>query len=391
MTRLAPWTGTLALLLLATPSLDGCGARSELRILEPCHREGAFRPCENSCGPGQQTCEEGFWRGCQVPETRRSCADDCGLGQQRCTDGTWRPCVVPHAERSCTDDCGVGVQACDAGKWLTCEVAPVEQACTNDCGTGSKRCEKNVWGSCEVARVEKDCFSACGHGVEVCATGSWAVCTAPLPKPPVLRGVVRDFNADHPDFEEAGPKGQSDDRGIIATALGPDDLPVFLPQEASLTVTSPSTFAQWYRDVPSVNMSAPTELQTVESPTEPGIYVYDNSDFFPIDNQLFGNEGRAHNYHFTVAVATEFNYVGRETFSFSGDDDMWVFINRRLAIDLGGVHTSESATIDLEARRDELGLVPGQRYSLHFFFAERHTVQSNFMIRTSIADIGACP
>ena len=36
------------------------------------------------------------------------------------------------------------------------------------------------------------------------------------------------------------------------------------------------------------------------------------------------------------------------------------------------------------------GLVPGNIYPLHFFFAERHTVDSNFNIETSIADPGSC-
>jgi fibro-slime domain-containing protein len=69
---------------------------------------------------------------------------------------------------------------------------------------------------------------------------------------------------------------------------------------------------------------------------------------------------------------------------------MWVFINRRLAIDLGGIHSAKAAEVDLDARAGELELEIGETYPLHFFFAERHTNQSNFTIETSIAEPGSC-
>jgi fibro-slime domain-containing protein len=77
-------------------------------------------------------------------------------------------------------------------------------------------------------------------------------------------------------------------------------------------------------------------------------------------------------------------------FSFSGDDDMWVFINRQLAIDLGGLHQRASAEVALDDIAPQFGLTTGQSYPLHFFFAERHTLQSTFTLRTSIADAGSC-
>jgi len=53
------------------------------------------------------------------------------------------------------------------------------------------------------------------------------------------------------------------------------------------------------------------------------VFTYDNGQFFPIDNMGFGNEGNPHNYHFTFELHTEFLYKGGETFTFTGDDDLW--------------------------------------------------------------------
>ena len=142
------------------------------------------------------------------------------------------------------------------------------------------------------------------------------------------------------------------------------------------------TFNQWYNDVDGVNIPINIEIELMEM--MPGLYQYDNASFFPIDDQGWGNEGNPHNYHFTLEMHTNFKYEGGEIFTFRGDDDLWVFINGKLAIDLGGVHGPLEKSADLDALAGQLGIQIGNTYTLDFFFAERHTTQSNFRIETTI-------
>ena len=70
-----------------------------------------------------------------------------------------------------------------------------------------------------------------------------------------------------------------------------------------------------------------------------------------------------------------------ETFNFTGDDDLWVFINGQLAMDIGGVHGTSPGTLNV----DTLGLTKGSQYPIDIFNAERHTSQSDMRIDTTLS------
>ena len=162
-------------------------------------------------------------------------------------------------------------------------------------------------------------------------------------------------------------------------------------------------FDQWYRDTPGVNVVRKVLITLTKDAN--GVYSYDSAvsgvplsaanpskNFFPIDDGTpastaadgFGNQGEAHNYHFTVELHTKFRYRGVETFKFSGDDDVFVFINKQLVINIGGIHSALTREVNLPALAPALGLVVGEEYPLDFFQAERHVEESNLRIETTI-------
>ena len=193
-----------------------------------------------------------------------------------------------------------------------------------------------------------------------------------------LAVTARDFQEAHPDFEDY--KGNGASVGLVLTVLGADGTPQYDPAyDGKEMITSAETFAHWYHDVAGVNIAVEVELPLVEDP--PGVFVFDSSAFFPLDDQGFGNEDNDHNFHFTTELHTSFTYEGGETFTFRGDDDLWIFVDETLALDLGGLHSALEGTIEM----DTLGLTIGESYAMDIFHAERHTNASNFRIETTIA------
>jgi len=219
---------------------------------------------------------------------------------------------------------------------------------------------------------------------------------------PNLTGRLRDF-VNKPGFTPASAldddfeNEEADDRGIVETDLGSDLKPVYAHGNNDTATTHGQTqFDWWYRDTAGKNIAYDYSIALTPLDGGAGIQSYDNQEFFPLDGRGWNDEytaddGNLHNFSFTFELHTTFEYQGGETFTFIGDDDVFVFVSNKLVVDLGGVHSAETKSISLDTLvTDDPSATPvpltlKATYPLDIFYNERHTVSSHFRMDTSIA------
>ncbi len=151
----------------------------------------------------------------------------------------------------------------------------------------------------------------------------------------------------------------------------------------------------WYADYTN-------ESNDCNDPVSPGFFPLDDFEYLDaaktIKNPKFdwnvegwtaakGNDTCKHNYSYAMAVSASFKYVKGQYFEFRGDDDVWVYINNRLVVDIGGVHEKVEGAVNLDTigqNDPKRALIEGREYPFHIFYAERNATGSNFKMRTSI-------
>jgi fibro-slime domain-containing protein len=85
-----------------------------------------------------------------------------------------------------------------------------------------------------------------------------------------------------------------------------------------------------------------------------------------------------HNFSFTSEIRYWFPYDAKATYvlDFLGDDDVWMFVNKKLAVDIGGIHTPQAGTVTIPTN-GTFGMTNGNVYEVEVFQAERQTNSSS--------------
>jgi fibro-slime domain-containing protein len=376
--------------------------------------DGVLIPGE-ACDDGNTANGDGCSTGCKLepgyqcptpgsPCTLTTCGNGVQEGTEQCDDGNLRP------YDGCSPGCLREV-SCPAPTGATAA------ACVAICGDGIKFASE----ACDDGNLTD------GDGCSsTCTVEPGATCTT-INSPPAatldVPVIYRDFTPTHPDFQSPAPHapyvagpcvggatlcvgGQR--RGIPTVTLAADKEPAFNTTQGC--VGDATTFAQWYHDVPSVNrviLGNYLRLRNIS-----GSYVFDSSadpayndptincgnatptttcnslsGFYPLNGKGFGNyASTGRNYHFTSEVRYPFTYAGGEVLSFTGDDDVFVYIGGKKVVDLGGIHAAEPGSVTLGAATNTvpasspIGLVVGNTYEISVFQAERNTTGSNYKL-----------
>ncbi|HEY5955690.1 MAG TPA: DUF4215 domain-containing protein, partial [Polyangiaceae bacterium] len=406
--------------------LDGDGCSSACKVEDGFQCALVGISCQSICGDGKvrgrEQCDD------NNVVNGDGCSSACTLESPPDNESNGWICPTPGAvctRTTCGNGTPEGSEQCDDGN--------------NDMGDGcSPFCRREP--SCPVAGGA--CSTACGDGIllpidkvngqecddgntvsgdgcsDKCKVESGYACPDEVvAKTSLLLPIVlRDFKAynetnGHPDFEQFldSDPAKRFEQGIVQNTLDANGKPrhvnATMPNEATTynasgVLTSEDYLAEWYRDDPKYNK---TILQTLTfNQLAGGVYEFSDSTFFPIDGLGWGNYtgtgGGGHNFHFTSEVRYWFEYRGGETLQFRGDDDVWVFVNRQLAVDLGGVHEVVEGSVVLDAangtgtvcenkalgcanpRTVNLGLTIGSVYEIVVFQAERRTTASNYRL-----------
>lgn len=147
------------------------------------------------------------------------------------------------------------------------------------------------------------------------------------------------------EWSECGYYNKELEQGLVAFELGEDYLPVGV--SGKLTPNRGINTERWFNEVEGKSASYTGDLK-MNYKADGAEFVFYQSKFYPLDEVEFSKGDTAnrdgHNHLFTMNFAVPFTALlsGEESFEVRADDDTFVFIGDKLAIDMGGIHDATS-------------------------------------------------
>ena len=137
------------------------------------------------------------------------------------------------------------------------------------------------------------------------------------------------------------------------------------------------------------------------------ILTTEGAGFYPLENERkfsYENSEKAQNYFFGMRYDVLFkigDYVGPMNYEFTGNDDLWVLLDGKVVLDLGGIHQAASETVDIWEKLGKTAdqLTPEEKekeHTLTVLYMERGAGESNCKMKftlpsASIAEVSQVP
>lgn len=137
------------------------------------------------------------------------------------------------------------------------------------------------------------------------------------------------------------------------------------------------------------------------------ILTTEGAGFYPLENERkfsYENSEKAQNYFFGMRYDVLFkigDYVGPMNYEFTGDDDLWVLLDGKVVLDLGGIHQAAGETVDIWEKLGKTAdqLTPEEKekeHTLTVLYMERGAGESNCKMKftlpsASIAEVSQVP